>query len=107
MCCSLIKTGQQFEKQGCDNCPFLNLEQDQERVLERTTTQFNGYGAAETAGRGRAGRAWAKHVSTAGKQGREAEMVVWWSSVIAVVWRGCECYDGRWFSNESFMRAAG
>jgi hypothetical protein len=33
----------QFRESGCENCPFLQMDEDQERVVECTTPNFNGY----------------------------------------------------------------
>lgn len=38
--CRLVKTFDQFYDQGCDNCPFLGMEGDRERVFDCTTTEF-------------------------------------------------------------------
>uniref|UniRef100_A0AC35GM12 Transcription elongation factor SPT4 n=1 Tax=Panagrolaimus sp. PS1159 TaxID=55785 RepID=A0AC35GM12_9BILA len=41
--CSLIKTFEQFVRDGCDNCePFLQMRNDSERVQEATSNSFNG-----------------------------------------------------------------
>mmetsp|Transcript_5627 Transcript_5627/g.7608 ORF Transcript_5627/g.7608 Transcript_5627/m.7608 type:complete len:122 (+) Transcript_5627:98-463(+) len=40
--CRLLKSYNQFYDKGCENCPFLSLAQDQERVVECTTTNFSG-----------------------------------------------------------------
>ena len=40
--CSLIKTLQQFEKEGCDNCSFLRLDRSAEKARECTTPNFEG-----------------------------------------------------------------
>jgi len=40
--CRLVKTYDQFRESGCENCPFLGLEQDNERVVECTTPNFTG-----------------------------------------------------------------
>ncbi|CAN8073306.1 unnamed protein product [Agarophyton chilense] len=42
MSCSLIKTTQQFYNDGCDNCPFMSLNGDKERISACTTSQFVG-----------------------------------------------------------------
>ncbi|GAU35166.1 hypothetical protein TSUD_217990 [Trifolium subterraneum] len=42
--CRLVKTYDQFRESGCENCPFLQMDEDQERVVECTTPNFNGYG---------------------------------------------------------------
>lgn len=33
----------QFRESGCENCPFLQMEEDHERAVECTTPNFNGY----------------------------------------------------------------
>lgn len=38
--CRLVKTLDQFYDQGCDNCPFLEMEGDRERIEDCTTTEF-------------------------------------------------------------------
>jgi transcription elongation factor SPT4 len=43
--CSLIKTLTQFTEQGCDNCPFLKIEESAERVHECTSSYFSGMAA--------------------------------------------------------------
>ena len=40
--CLLVKTFSQFLEQGCENCPFLGLQDEQERCREVTTDQFEG-----------------------------------------------------------------
>uniref|UniRef100_A0A7E4V497 Transcription elongation factor SPT4 n=1 Tax=Panagrellus redivivus TaxID=6233 RepID=A0A7E4V497_PANRE len=41
--CSLVKTFDQFVKDGCDNCEdFLAMRNDSERVSEATSSNFNG-----------------------------------------------------------------
>lgn len=40
--CMLVKTISQFVKHGCDNCTFLHLEDDDERVAQCTTLHFSG-----------------------------------------------------------------
>lgn len=42
MSCSLIKTVPQYVMDGCDNCPFLHLRGDRERVMACTTSNFVG-----------------------------------------------------------------
>lgn len=42
MSCSLIKTFEQFIKEGCDNCPHLSMKGDKAQVEENTTTSFDG-----------------------------------------------------------------
>lgn len=40
--CRLVKTLEQFYQQGCENCTFLDLEGDRERIEDCTTTEFQG-----------------------------------------------------------------
>mmetsp|Transcript_9529 Transcript_9529/g.10244 ORF Transcript_9529/g.10244 Transcript_9529/m.10244 type:complete len:117 (+) Transcript_9529:76-426(+) len=40
--CGLIKTFIQFNERGCDNCEFLDMEGNRERVNECTTSTFEG-----------------------------------------------------------------
>mmetsp|Transcript_19903 Transcript_19903/g.63338 ORF Transcript_19903/g.63338 Transcript_19903/m.63338 type:complete len:122 (+) Transcript_19903:79-444(+) len=40
--CMLVKTLEQFTEGGCDNCVFLSMEGDRDRVLDCTTTSFDG-----------------------------------------------------------------
>jgi len=41
--CSLIKTLEQFENDGCDNCePFLALRHNRENVYDCTSSNFEG-----------------------------------------------------------------
>ncbi|WJX40623.1 Transcription elongation factor SPT4 [Trifolium repens] len=40
--CCLVKTSDQFRESGCENSPFLQMDEDQERVVECTTPNFNG-----------------------------------------------------------------
>ncbi len=40
--CRLLKTLEQFYQQGCENCTFLDLEGDRERIEDCTTTEFQG-----------------------------------------------------------------
>eukprot|EP01084_Bolivina_argentea_P303127 523287_1 len=42
MSCALIKTFSQFADRGCDNCPFLSVEEGLERVHECTSQHFSG-----------------------------------------------------------------
>ncbi|KAK0419258.1 hypothetical protein QR680_014044 [Steinernema hermaphroditum] len=45
--CSLIKTVDQFELDGCDNCDrFLQMKNDTEKVYECTSANFDGMIAA-------------------------------------------------------------
>jgi transcription elongation factor SPT4 len=42
--CSLIQTGEQFEKFGCVNCdPFLHIKGSKAKVGECTSSSFEGY----------------------------------------------------------------
>jgi hypothetical protein len=41
--CNLIKTPQQFQANGCENCTFLRLNEDPEAIEQCTTTNFDGY----------------------------------------------------------------
>ena len=40
--CKLIKNIEQFEKYGCENCPQLDMKNDKQKVLESTSTSFEG-----------------------------------------------------------------
>ncbi|GAB4821276.1 hypothetical protein N2152v2_008322 [Parachlorella kessleri] len=40
MVCRLMKTFEQFYDQGCENCPYLAMEGDRERIFDCTTTEF-------------------------------------------------------------------
>ncbi|KAG8390943.1 hypothetical protein BUALT_Bualt01G0136100 [Buddleja alternifolia] len=40
--CRLVKTFDQFQASGCENCPFFQMEDDHKRVGECTTTNFTG-----------------------------------------------------------------
>lgn len=40
--CRLVKTLDQFYEQGCENCPFLDMVEDRERIDDCTTTEFQG-----------------------------------------------------------------
>ncbi|GMH78571.1 hypothetical protein TrVE_jg1841 [Triparma verrucosa] len=40
--CGLIKTFQQFYDIGCENCPFLEMEEDQTRVTDCTSGYYGG-----------------------------------------------------------------
>ncbi|XP_033225377.1 transcription elongation factor SPT4 [Belonocnema kinseyi] len=46
MGCSLIKTVDQFELDGCENCPHLKMKNDRDAVQECTSTNFDGMVAA-------------------------------------------------------------
>lgn len=39
--CRLVKTLEQFFEQGCENCHFLDMEGDRERIEDCTTTEFH------------------------------------------------------------------
>ena len=43
--CGLLKTQEQFYDDGCENCPFLNMEDNMERVNMTTTAFFEGQAA--------------------------------------------------------------
>lgn len=43
--CGLLKTQVQFYEDGCENCPFLDLEDNMERVNMCTTAFFEGQAA--------------------------------------------------------------
>ncbi|KAL6504596.1 hypothetical protein OROHE_023354 [Orobanche hederae] len=40
--CRLVKMYDQFRESGCENCPFFQMEEDHERVVDCTTSNFNG-----------------------------------------------------------------
>jgi transcription elongation factor SPT4 len=40
--CALIKTNGQFVEGGCENCDFLNMKDDDDRVASCTTMYFEG-----------------------------------------------------------------
>ncbi|EPS73960.1 hypothetical protein M569_00798 [Genlisea aurea] len=41
--CHLVKTfDQQFRESGCENCPFFHMHEDNERVVDCTTSNFTG-----------------------------------------------------------------
>uniref|UniRef100_A0A3B3TBI1 Transcription elongation factor SPT4 n=1 Tax=Paramormyrops kingsleyae TaxID=1676925 RepID=A0A3B3TBI1_9TELE len=43
--CSLVKTIDQFEYDGCDNCEsYLQMKGNREMVYECTSSSFDGYG---------------------------------------------------------------
>lgn len=42
MRCTLVKNNNQFYDDGCENCPFLEMRQDQKRVSECTSAYFEG-----------------------------------------------------------------
>ena len=37
--CYLVKTEQQFKTDGCENCPFLHLDEDMDQVATRPLAQ--------------------------------------------------------------------
>lgn len=39
--CQLVKTFEQFYEQGCENCPYLAMDGDRERIYDATTTDFH------------------------------------------------------------------
>ena len=41
--CSLVKTVSQFERDGCDNCDFLDMRNDRDVLFDATSSQFDGY----------------------------------------------------------------
>lgn len=43
--CGLLKTQEQFYDDGCDNCPFLDMQDNMERVNSCTTAFFEGQAA--------------------------------------------------------------
>ncbi|KAK2662312.1 hypothetical protein Ddye_000886 [Dipteronia dyeriana] len=40
--CRLVKTYDQFRESGCENCTFFKMDEDNERVVDCTTPNFNG-----------------------------------------------------------------
>lgn len=42
MRCGIVKTFDQFLEHGCENCPFLNMEGEFQRVNQCTTAFFEG-----------------------------------------------------------------
>lgn len=40
--CSIILTKQQFQRDGCPNCPLLGMKGDAENVLDTTSEIFKG-----------------------------------------------------------------
>ena len=38
--CRLVKTVDQFYDTGCENCHFLSMDGDRERIYDCTTTEF-------------------------------------------------------------------
>mmetsp|Transcript_632 Transcript_632/g.899 ORF Transcript_632/g.899 Transcript_632/m.899 type:complete len:136 (+) Transcript_632:170-577(+) len=43
--CGILKTLDQFINEGCENCPFLNLEDNHEKCNSCTTAFFEGQAA--------------------------------------------------------------
>ena len=41
--CRLVKTYEQFFTNGCENCPFLEMAGQQDRVSDCTTPHFDGF----------------------------------------------------------------
>ena len=46
MTCSLVKTFTQFYDTGCENCAFLQMADNRQRVAECTSAYFEGYDVA-------------------------------------------------------------
>uniref|UniRef100_A0A0D9X1P1 Spt4/RpoE2 zinc finger domain-containing protein n=1 Tax=Leersia perrieri TaxID=77586 RepID=A0A0D9X1P1_9ORYZ len=46
--CRLVKTYDQFMEQGCENCPFLEMDRDHDNVVNCTTPNFTGGFAKRT-----------------------------------------------------------
>jgi len=42
MRCGIIKTYEDFDRDGCENCPFLEMQERRERCLSCTTGFFEG-----------------------------------------------------------------
>merc|ERR1712232_27164 len=40
--CSLLKTAKQFEEEGCDNCPFLDMIGSSGKVAQLTSSRYSG-----------------------------------------------------------------
>ncbi|KAL3655283.1 hypothetical protein CASFOL_001069 [Castilleja foliolosa] len=40
--CRLVKTYDQFKASGCENCPFFQMNDDHDRVVDCTTLNFTG-----------------------------------------------------------------
>eukprot|EP00894_Picocystis_sp_ML_P005526 jgi/Pico_ML_1/56043/g1641.t1 len=40
--CHLVKSFEQFATEGCDNCTFLSMEDDTEKVYDCTSVNFEG-----------------------------------------------------------------
>lgn len=54
--CRLVKTYDQFMEQGCENCPFLDMERDHDNVVNCTTPNFTGIISVMDPGRSWAAR---------------------------------------------------
>ena len=48
--CRLVKTFEQFYDAGCENCVFLDMEGDRERVFDCTTTEFKARAGGPASG---------------------------------------------------------
>ena len=48
--CRLLKTFEQFYDQGCENCPFLAMDGDRDRIFDCTTTEFQARAGCRAAG---------------------------------------------------------
>ena len=44
--CSMIKSFDQFENDGCDNCDFLHLRHNRDNIYDCTSSNFDGMVAA-------------------------------------------------------------
>ena len=42
MTCSLVKQYSHFSENGCDNCPFLQMRENRQRVSDCTSAFFEG-----------------------------------------------------------------
>ncbi|KAL6657567.1 hypothetical protein ACP70R_005347 [Stipagrostis hirtigluma subsp. patula] len=40
--CRLVKTYDQFRQNGCENCPFLEMDKDTDSIVNCTTPNFTG-----------------------------------------------------------------
>ncbi|ONM25457.1 Transcription elongation factor SPT4 [Zea mays] len=40
--CRLVKTYDQFRENGCENCPFLEMDREHDNVVNCTTPNFTG-----------------------------------------------------------------
>eukprot|EP00698_Gefionella_okellyi_P011024 TRINITY_DN2892_c0_g1_i1.p1 TRINITY_DN2892_c0_g1~~TRINITY_DN2892_c0_g1_i1.p1 ORF type:complete len:125 (-),score=19.13 TRINITY_DN2892_c0_g1_i1:33-407(-) len=41
--CSLVKTADQFLADGCQNCDFLEMRDERQRVFDCTSSNFSGF----------------------------------------------------------------